>query len=376
MPPIHPPTYPPSPAWFSAIHQSSIINPPFLTLRLDPRFRLGSLLKFIIHHSAFILFFAASGCGDPSASAPGTGTPADPSATAAALPPVGIWQDEDPYLRGYDALAEAVADLSTNIRVLHTGAHPDDENSDLMAYLARGRHFRTAYLSATRGEGGQNGIGPETGEALGVIRTEELLAARRIDGAEQYFLSAPDFGFSKSAAETLKIWGEEKTLKELVHFIRWYRPQVIVSVFSGTPFDGHGHHQAIGQLTREAFDAAADPAFKDDLPPWTTQLLFQSLWRDPGEEKLPGQRFTIDTGQYDALLGKTYHQIAMDGRSQHRSQDMGAAQDPGPHPITLRLWSTSKQFHNPDKIEEPFGPTLDPFPDSLTSTQLTDLLTL
>ncbi len=302
---------------------------------------------------AGLLIALIAGCGEPAgasspavqpAPAPATGPGPAPAPMEAAQPvpplaPVGIWLDEQPYLRGHAALAEAVAALSTNIRVLHVGAHPDDEMSDLVAYLARGRHFQTAYLSANRGEGGQNGIGPEKGYALGVIRTEELLAARRIDGAQQYFLSVPDFGFSKSAAETFKIWGKEKTLRELVHFIRWYRPQVIVSVFSGTPLDGHGHHQAIGQLTRLAFDAAADPTFKDDLPPWTTQLLFQSMWMDPGPAVLPGQRFTIDAGEYDPLLGKTYHQMAMDGRSQHRTQDMGAAQTPGPHPIVLRLWA-------------------------------------
>lgn len=310
-----------------------------------------------------VLLLGLTGCGTPSTPSDGLTGERDPASGTSQPPvaPVGIWLDEDPALRGYPALAEAVAALGNNIRVLHTGAHPDDENSDLLAYLARGRHFRTAYLSATRGEGGQNGIGPETGAALGVIRTEELLAARRIDGAEQYFLSKPDFGFSKTAAETLKVWGHDETLNELVHFIRWYRPHVVVSAFSGTPHDGHGHHQAIGQLTREAFDKAADPAYVAGQPAWKTQILYQSLWRDPGEKELPGQRFTIDVGQYNPLFGKTYHQLAMTGRSQHRSQDMGAAQDPGPHPINLRLWAVAQGALTPHVDLDPFARVWPPF---------------
>ena len=137
-------------------------------------------------------------------------------------------------------------------------AHPDDENTALLAYFARGRSMRTAYLSLTRGEGGQNLIGSEQSDLLGVIRTQELLAARRIDGAEQFFTRAIDFGYSKSADETLEKWGREKVLSDIVWAIRRFRPDVMVLRFSGTPRDGHGHHQSSALLGKEAFSAAAD----------------------------------------------------------------------------------------------------------------------
>src|SRR5690349_16429841 len=158
------------------------------------------------------------------------------------------------------ALGQAIKRLAIVGSVLHTGAHPDDEDSGLLAYLARGRQARTAYLSLTRGDGGQNLIGPELYEALGVIRTEELLAARKLDGAQQFFSRAYDFGFSKSRKETLGKWDREAVLADMVRVIRTFRPLVIVSAFSGTPNDGHGHHQAAGLLTIEAFHASGDPS--------------------------------------------------------------------------------------------------------------------
>src|SRR5207245_2831645 len=142
--------------------------------------------------------------------------------------------------------------------VLMIAAHPDDENTALLAYFARGRKARTAYLSATRGEGGQNLIGPEQGDLLGVIRTQELLAARRVDGAEQFFTRAIDFGFSKTPEETIAKWGHDRILSDMVWTIRHYRPDVIILQFSGTPRDGHGHHQASAILGKEAYFAAAD----------------------------------------------------------------------------------------------------------------------
>src|SRR6476469_5794288 len=160
--------------------------------------------------------------------------------------------------RGATALGEAVAGLDVTPRVLLIGAHPDDEDTQLLTWLARGRQVETAYLSLTRGDGGQNLIGNELGPALGVIRTEELLAARRVDGGRQYFSRAYDFGFSKSAEETYKHWPHDSLLKDVVTVVRAFRPQVIVAVFTGTPRDGHGHHQVSGILAREAFDLAAD----------------------------------------------------------------------------------------------------------------------
>src|ERR1041385_1405538 len=168
--------------------------------------------------------------------------------------------------RGAAGLGQAIRRLGAIASVLHTGAHPDDEDSGLLAYLARGRQARTAYLSLTRGDGGQNLIGPEVYETLGVIRTEELLAARRIDGAQQFFTRAFDFGFSKSPQEAFAKWDREAVLADMVRVIRTFRPLVIISAWTGTPLDGHGHHQASGILTPEAYRAAADPTrFPDQL---------------------------------------------------------------------------------------------------------------
>ena len=164
-----------------------------------------------------------------------------------------------PEDRGISGLKQALDRLDVVGSVLHTGAHPDDENSSLLAWLSRGQGARTAYLSTTRGEGGQNLIGTELFEALGVIRTEELLAARRFDRAQQFFTPNYEFGFSKTADETLDKWGREQLVGDMVRVIRRFRPEVIISRFSGTPRDGHGHHQAAGIATREAFHAAADP---------------------------------------------------------------------------------------------------------------------
>ena len=221
--------------------------------------------------------------------------------------------------------------------VLMIAAHPDDENTALLAYLARGRHVRTGYLSLTRGEGGQNLIGDERGDALGVIRTEELLEARRIDGAEQFFTRAIDFGFTKTPQETFEKWGRDKILGDVVWVIRRFQPDVVILRFSGTPRDGHGHHQASAILGREAFTAAGDPKrFPEQLQwvqPWQAKRL---LWNPAAftkeqreeNEKMP-HHFTVDPGEYDPLLGHSYSEIAGMSRSMHRSQGMGAAERRG-----------------------------------------------
>ncbi len=163
---------------------------------------------------------------------------------------------------------------------LMIAAHPDDERTAVLAYFARGRHMRTAYLSLTRGEGGQNLIGSEQGAQLGLIRTQELLAARQIDGAEQFFTRAIDFGFTRTAAETMQKWGHDRILSDVVWVVRRYRPDVIDCGFSGTPRDGHGQHQASGILCHEVFDAAADPKrFPEQLryvKPWQAKRLVES----------------------------------------------------------------------------------------------------
>jgi len=216
-------------------------------------------------------------------------------------------------------------------------AHPDDENTALLTYLARGRKVRTGYLSLTRGEGGQNLIGPEQGDALGVIRTQELLAARRIDGAEQFFSRAVDFGFTKTAKESLDKWGHDKLLSDVVWVIRRFRPDVIILRFSGTPRDGHGQHQASAILGKEAFSAAADPArFPDQLrwvEPWQAKRLMWNMaafnrQQQQEAEKAPN-KITIDLGEYDPVLGHSYSEIAGMSRSMHRSQAMGTAERRG-----------------------------------------------
>ena len=162
---------------------------------------------------------------------------------------------------GYDGAAAtglALRRLGASARVLHIGAHPDDENTALFAPLALGRGLDAAYLSLTRGEGGQNGIGPELGAALGLIRSEELLAARRLDGGEQLFTRAIDYGFSKSAAEAFRHWPRDSLLADVVEVIRRWRPDIVISVWSGTTRDGHGQHQASGIIAREAVLAAGD----------------------------------------------------------------------------------------------------------------------
>jgi LmbE family N-acetylglucosaminyl deacetylase len=230
--------------------------------------------------------------------------------------------------------------LGGDKRVLMIGAHPDDEDTELLTVLVRGLGAEAAYLSLNRGEGGQNLIGPELGPALGLLRTEELLAARRLDGARQYFTRAYDFGFSKSQEETWSHWPRDSVLKDVVRIVRRFRPQVIVSVFSGTPRDGHGQHQAAGWAAHEVFDVAGDPhrfpelEREEGLAPWTPQKLYRSTWSDTTATTL-----TLEGGALDRAAGLSYHQIAMAGRSLHRSQDMGRIQALGPSRVRLALVS-------------------------------------
>jgi len=236
-------------------------------------------------------------------------------------------------LAGSARIRVSLEKLQTLGRVLHIAAHPDDENTALLALSARGWKYRTAYLSLTRGEGGQNLIGSEQGELMGVIRTQELLAARRIDGAEQLFTRAIDFGFSKTADETLTKWDRDKVLSDVVYHIRRFQPDVIVLRFSGTPRDGHGQHQASALLGKEAFEAAADGSKFPGLPPWRAKRLVLNVASfSPAMEKeaeaLPA-KITLDLGKYDPVLGYSYGEIAGTSRSQHRSQAMGWREDKG-----------------------------------------------
>jgi len=217
--------------------------------------------------------------------------------------------------------------------VLYVAAHPDDENTRLLAYLAQEKHYRTGYLSLTRGDGGQNLIGNEQGELLGLIRTQELLAARRMDGAEQFFTRAKDFGFSKGPEETLRIWDKEKVLGDVVWVIRKFRPDVIICRFPTTGEGGHGHHTASAILAQEAFAAAADPKrFPEQLQfvqPWQAKRLLWNTFNFGGNDTTNPDQFKVDVGVYNTLLGKGYGEIAADSRSNHKSQGFGTAKQRG-----------------------------------------------
>src|SRR5688500_13458533 len=208
------------------------------------------------------------------------------------------------------------------------GAHPDDEDTNLITWLSRGRHVSTAYLSLTRGDGGQNVIGNELGEALGVLRTEELLAARRIDGARQYFTRAYDFGFSKDTIDTYRHWQRDSILGDVVRVVRAFRPHVIVAVFSGTARDGHGHHQVSGLLARVAYDISDDTARFPSAAcgaPWTVSKFYRGARFNQQAGTL-----SFGVGEYSPLLGCSYAEIAGESRSQHKSQGFGVLQRKGP----------------------------------------------
>jgi LmbE family N-acetylglucosaminyl deacetylase len=225
----------------------------------------------------------------------------------------------------------ALQKLNVLGRVLYIAAHPDDENTNLMAFWANGSLYETAYLSITRGDGGQNLIGPELRERLGVIRTEELLAARRLDHAQQFFSRAVDFGFSKTAEETLRIWDHEKILSDVVWVIRKFRPDVVVTRFSPEDHLTHGHHTASAILAEEAFAAASDPSrFPEQLAfvkPWhPTRLVWNTSPFFFTNRKLPFDPTgltVLEAGDYNPLLGKAYTEIAAASVSMHKSQGVG-----------------------------------------------------
>lgn len=259
---------------------------------------------------------------------------------------------ETGYDRGLAGLADAVKAMNTTGRFLLIGGHPDDEPSGVIAYLARGRSVDTAYLALNRGEGGQNQIGPELFDGLGVIRTDELLAAREIDGAEQFFTTTYDFGYSRTLEETLAKWGEERALGNIVRVIRTFRPDVIVT-FHADERVGHGHHQAAGYLAVKAFELAADPqAFPEQLAeglyPWQAAKLYLRASAGDSEGEDTSSSLEIRTGEYDPVLGRTYGQIGSEGRSNHRSQGMGNLQEPGPS----SSYFTLLESHVPTTEEE------------------------
>ncbi len=258
-------------------------------------------------------------------------------ALALGVPTAGPGGQAAAQERGTVATGLLLRQLDGVKRVLMIAAHPDDEDTSLLAELARGWGAETAYLALTRGEGGQNVIGTELEEGLGIVRTGELLAARSVDGGRQFFSRAFDFGFSRSAEEALTLWPEDELLRDVVWVVRSFRPHVIVSVFSGTPNDGHGQHQAAGIMAHRVFDAAADPAmypeqFERGVGPWEVSKLYRSSFFSPDDATA-----TLETGAYDPLLGRSRYQVAMISRSQHRSQEMGSAAGLGPQQSSLIL---------------------------------------
>ncbi len=232
-------------------------------------------------------------------------------------------------------LSLAVRRLNVVGSVLYVAAHPDDENTRLLSYFANELLLRTAYLSVTRGDGGQNLIGTEQSEQLGLIRTQELLAARGVDAAEQLFTRARDFGYSKNPEETFRIWGKQEVLGDVVWAIRTFRPDVIITRFPTDGGGGHGHHTASALLAEEAFELAGDPtAFPEQLQhvqPWKPKRLVYNVARfAPGADQLLPQAFTLDVGAYNPVLGRSYGELAAESRSNHKSQGFGAPRQLGP----------------------------------------------
>ncbi|MGE0446607.1 MAG: PIG-L family deacetylase [Vicinamibacterales bacterium] len=237
------------------------------------------------------------------------------------------------YDRGAAGLVQTLQRLQTTASALHTGAHPDDEDSAFIARTARGDHARVAYLSLNRGEGGQNIIGTELFDALGVIRTEELLQARQLDGGQQFFTRTFDYGFSKTLEEASAKWDDRQVLEDMVRVIRTFRPLIVYSRFSGTAADGHGHHQMAGFMTPRAFRAAGDPTqfpeqIREGLRPWQPKKLYRGVGRGGGPA--PGPVLQVQEGILDPVVGRTFAEISFEGRSQHKSQEMGTIETRGP----------------------------------------------
>src|ERR1700712_187128 len=226
--------------------------------------------------------------------------------------------------------------------VLYIAAHPDDENTRLLTYLSKDRLYRTGYLSLTRGDGGQNLIGDEQGVELGLVRTQELLSARRIDGAEQFFSRAFDFGFSKSTDEALSFWDKDKILSDVVWVIRKFHPDIIITRFPQDNRAGHGHHSASAVLAVEAFTAAADPSkFPEQLKyvkPWQAKRILWNTFNFQGANTTSEDQFKIDVGMYNPILAKGYGEIAAESRSQHKSQGFGVPRQRGPAIEYFSVW--------------------------------------
>ncbi len=230
-------------------------------------------------------------------------------------------------------ILQGIKKLNVVGSVLYIAAHPDDENTRLLTYLSKEKKLRTGYLSLTRGDGGQNLVGKEQAEQLGIIRTQELLAARRIDGAEQFFSRANDFGYSKNPEETFNFWNKDTILSDVVWIIRNFKPDVLICRFPTTGEGGHGHHTASAILGSEAFEAAADPTrFAWQLKyvdVWQIKRVFWNTFNFGTTNTTAADQVQIDVGGFNSLLGKSYGEIAAESRSMHKSQGFGSARSRG-----------------------------------------------
>ena len=260
-------------------------------------------------------------------------------------------QLNEPYASG--KLYEELKKLKEVSTVLYIAAHPDDENTRLISYFANERRSRTAYLSLTRGDGGQNLIGTEKGAALGVLRTQELLEARRVDGGEQYFSRAVDFGYSKNPKETFKFWDRDQVLNDVVKVIRSLQPDVIITRFPPTSRAGHGHHTASAIMAHEGFVAAADSEkfkdqlSKDGLKTWQAERIYfnASTWWDKNLKSIAAESddyVAMNIGEYNPNLGLSYGEMAAESRSMHKSQGFGSARRRGEIVEYLRHTDGSK----------------------------------
>lgn len=233
--------------------------------------------------------------------------------------------------RSVAELSRLVAGLTTTPRVLVIGMHPDDDDTQLITWLSRAKHVETAYLSITRGEAGLNFGGSESGASLGAIRTQEVLAARRIDGAAQYFTRAFDFGSARNVDDVLKRWNRDSIVGDIVAVIRSFRPQVIVAMLADSVVSGDGQHQALEPFVVDAVASSIDARYPAE--PFGIPWLVPRVYR-------PGKGFVIETDGYDRATGKTYAELAMESRAQHRSQGLRDVTAPKPTQIELRRLTT------------------------------------
>ena len=280
------------------------------------------------------------------------------------VPPSGLWAQGLPKKPNSSDIYDALKKLQTLGSVLYVAAHPDDENTRMISYFANARHMDVTYLSVTRGDGGQNLIGTELREMLGVLRTQELLMARSIDGGKQMFTRANDFGFSKSPAETFRMWNKKEVLSDVVWVMRKVQPDVVINRFSiDTSFDTHGHHTGSAILSNEAFDIASDPSVYPEqltyVKPWQPKRLFinQTWWfygnQDTFKKIAEREKFvSFDAGVYLPTRGKSNDEIAAESRSMHRCQAMGMLSSRGANPEYLQVLKLAKGEMKPTK--DPF----------------------